>query len=244
MPPLLADPARSHPVLPPSFRLVTLRERDDAFRHACRLGADAVGTLVWVPRFHLLELAVVLGPDEPLRSARRAFYVGMAALAYAVGAYAPPDKPVQFVWPDTLLFDRARLGGGRLGWPEGCGEDDTPDWLVFSAMVLLSKHGAGDSGLTPGSTSLEDEGCEGQPGDLVGSFARHLLRGFHLWSDEGFDAIGTEYTSRLAEPETALRPRLAENGDLLFGHPAKRLELGPALNHVGWLDARAGRPRL
>jgi ABC-type nitrate/sulfonate/bicarbonate transport system permease component len=61
--------------LPPGFSLVTLREVGDAFAHAkanaAKLGA---GTLVFVGRFDLSEFAVVLEPDEPLATARRAFY--------------------------------------------------------------------------------------------------------------------------------------------------------------------------
>ena len=53
------------------FRLVTLREVGDAFEyakaHASELGA---GALIYVGRFDLAEFAVVLEPDEPLRSAR------------------------------------------------------------------------------------------------------------------------------------------------------------------------------
>ena len=52
------------------------------------------GTLVYVGRFDLAEFAVVLEPDEPLRTARRAFYAGMAALADALAAHAPPEKPI------------------------------------------------------------------------------------------------------------------------------------------------------
>ena len=71
------------------FRLVTLREVGDAFEyakaHASELGA---GALIYVGRFDLAEFAVVLEPDEPLRSARRAFYAGMAAMADALIAQA------------------------------------------------------------------------------------------------------------------------------------------------------------
>jgi hypothetical protein len=35
--------------------------------------------------------------------------------------------------------DRARLGGGRLAWPESCGEDAVPDWLVFSGMLIAAQ---------------------------------------------------------------------------------------------------------
>jgi len=71
--------------LPPPFRAVALREVGDAFAHAARIAADAgAGTLVHVGRFDVAEFAVVLEPDEPLRSARRAFYAGMAALTDAL----------------------------------------------------------------------------------------------------------------------------------------------------------------
>ena len=59
--------------LPPPFRLVTLREVGDAFAHAAAIAAEeGAGTLVYVGRFDLAEFAVVLEPDEPLRTARRA----------------------------------------------------------------------------------------------------------------------------------------------------------------------------
>src|SRR5262249_19292284 len=76
--------------LPRPFRLVTLREAGDAFAHATTIAAEAgAGTLVWVGRFDLVEFALVLEPDEPLATARRAFYAGMAALADALLVHAP-----------------------------------------------------------------------------------------------------------------------------------------------------------
>src|SRR5712672_926751 len=85
--------------LPPPFRAVTLREVGDAFAHASAIAAEeGAGTLVYVGRFDLAEFAVVLEPDEPLRTARRAFYAGCAALADALTVYAPPEKLIDFVW--------------------------------------------------------------------------------------------------------------------------------------------------
>src|SRR3954468_22900414 len=81
--------------LPPGFRAVTLREVGDAFAHAKANAAElGAGTLVFVGRFDLVEFAVVLGPDEPLRTAPRAFYAGMAALTDALMAYAPPERTI------------------------------------------------------------------------------------------------------------------------------------------------------
>jgi hypothetical protein len=238
------------PDLPPSYRLIVLRERADAFNHACGLGSQAgAGSLVWVRRFDVVEFAVVLEPEEPLVSARRAFFAGMSALADAVGSACPPDKPVEFAWPGTLLFDRARLGGGQLGWPQNCAEEEVPGWLVFSAMLLASKHGSGEPGLTPDSTSLEDEGCDFTHEALLESFARNLMRAFHLWNEQGFGPIAEEYLSRLGlrrkkDPWASI----ADNGDLIISCADRaqneRLALLPALEEAAWLDGVSRRPRL
>src|SRR5271169_6930556 len=88
--------------LPPPFRAVALREVGDAFAHAIRIAPDSgAGTLVHVGRFDLAEFAVVLEPEEPLRTARRTLYAGMAALGDALAALAPPEKPISFAWPDA-----------------------------------------------------------------------------------------------------------------------------------------------
>ena len=121
-------------VLPPAFRLVTLREVGDAFAHARANAADeGAGTLVFVGRFDLVEFAVVLEPDEPLRQARRAFYAGMAALADALAVNAPPEKPMHIDWPDAIRIDGGLVGGGRLAWPDNADENEPPEWLVFGA---------------------------------------------------------------------------------------------------------------
>src|SRR5476651_1608209 len=96
-----ARPLAPELILPPPFTLVRLRELGDAFAHAKSIAAEqGAGTLVYVGRFDLAEFAVVLEPDEPLRTARRAFYAGMAALADSLASHAEPDTPIEIVWPD------------------------------------------------------------------------------------------------------------------------------------------------
>ena len=95
--------------LPPGYTLVALREAGDAFAHGCAIAAEAgAGTLVWVRRYDLVEFAVVLEPDEPLVSARRAFFAGMNALADAIAAHCPPEREVKFDWPDAIIESFAR----------------------------------------------------------------------------------------------------------------------------------------
>jgi biotin-(acetyl-CoA carboxylase) ligase len=244
---VLAPPAPALD-LPPAYRLVTLRERGDAFAHACPIASEAgAGTFVWARRFDLLDIAVVLEPEEPLASARRALVLGMMALADAVGVHGTPEKSATIAWPDTLLYDGARLGGGRLAWPNGCGEGDTPEWLVFGATLMASKHGAGDPGLTPDSTSLEDEAFEPDAAARIAeSFARHLMAGFDAVDHEGFGPLASRYRERLAGAPGE-RLALEANGDLVVrtaDGTERRLALAAALATPAWLDLATGTPRL
>ncbi|MEO3434688.1 biotin/lipoate--protein ligase family protein [Inquilinus sp. CAU 1745] len=230
--------------LPPPYSLVPLREVGDAFAHACRIaGEKGAGTLVWVRRYDLAEFAVVLEPDQPLAEARLAHYVGMNALADTLIVHAPPKKPVLFDWPDALRVDGVMVGGGRLGWPDGADEDEPPPWMVFAGMIRTSAVRAGEPGTRPQFGGLDELGFqEIDSGDIVSSFARHLMVGFHEWGEDGFSGCGRRWLDRL-DIGKGPPPRLAENGDLLIGE-GKRRALAPALASPSWLDPATGAPWL
>ena len=177
--------------LPPPFRPVALREVGDAFGHACANAAElGAGTLVFVGRFDLVEFAVVLEPEEPLASARRAFYAGMVALGDALAALAPPEKPIAIEWPDTIRVDGGLVGGSQLAWPDDR-RTRCPDWLVFGAMIRTVSMTGEESGLRPLATALEEEGFGDAGAErLIEGFARHLMVAMDLWQESGFDAVG------------------------------------------------------
>ena len=234
--------------LPPPFRAIALREVGDAFAHAQQIAADAgAGTLVHVGRFDLVEFAVVLEPEEPLRRARRALYAGLAALADALAACAPPEKPISFDWPDAIRIDGGLLGGARLGWPPGATEDAPPRWLVFGAMIRTVAMGVEEPGLHPLAAALDTEGFDLGSGRLIEGFARHLMVAVDAWQQDGFDEVARSYLSRLA-PEKGARRDLDEDGDLLVRHigpkAAERRSLLGALAAPSWLDATTGSPLL
>ncbi len=244
--------------LPPPFRLVTLREVGDAFAHATAIAAqEGAGTLVYVGRFDLVEFAVVLEPEERLRTARRAFYVAMNALADALAVHAPPEKPISFVWPDAVRVDGGLVGGARLGWPTGADENEPPAWLVFGAMIRTVAMGEGDPGLRPLSSALEDEGFDDLgSGRLVESFTRHLMVATDTWQEKGFAEVAKTYLARLAPVAAAagegvktagVQRDLAGNGDLLVRRTAvpgtERHALVDALAEPSWLDPATGGPR-
>jgi biotin-(acetyl-CoA carboxylase) ligase len=228
---------------------VRLRERRDAFAHATDIAEKSgAGTLTYVGRFDLAEFAVVLEPGEPLRAARRAFYVGMVALTDALRAYAPPNKEVAIDWPDAVRVDGGLVGGGRLGWPSSAKEDEPPRWLVFGAMIRTIAMTDGEAGVHPLASALDQEGF-GEAGavQVTESFVRHLMRTLDTWQTDGFDGIAREFLSRLSRERQTIHA-IADNGDLLVRHISTDRtdlrDLRKALVSPSWLDPILGGPRL
>lgn len=229
--------------LPPPFELVTLRERGDAFAQAIALAPTrGAGTLVRTGRFDTLEFALILEPDEPLAQARVAFPFCMGALASALALHVPPQRPLSIRWPDAFLLDTVIHGGGRMAWPQGCGEDERPDWLAFGARVALEKAGGAD---IPLAMSLAEAGLdEIDPGLLLADFCAHLLSAFDLRAHEGLQAAGAIYLSTLDVGKAGLDRRLTETGDVILARPGgdDRLSLTDALDPSRWLAEMGEAP--
>lgn len=237
--------------LPPGYTLVPLREHGDAFAHGCSIASEAgAGTMVWVRRYDLVEFAVVLEPDEPLLSARRAFFAGMNATADAIAAHCPPERQVQFIWPDTILFDGGILGGGRLGWPAGCRESEVPDWLVFGVILRAADMAQVGETEAASGVALLNEGFEMVDTEaMIGSFARHLLTAFDQWNEQGFDPVARDYLSRLSGKGGNEQRGIDTNGDLLIRipgakGPVTRTGLVDALAKAAWYDPDYRAPKL
>jgi hypothetical protein len=141
----------------------------------------------------------------------------------------------------VIAFNGARLGGGRLGWPDDCADDQVPEWLVFSAMLIASKRHAGDPGLTPNSTSLEEEGFEPDaPDEFVEAFGRYLMLAFAGVQERGFEGWSEAYRRWMPNRRTA---QIDATGNLR-AKDGSVVELAPALAPLAWLDPRTGTPRL
>lgn len=243
-------------VLPPLYTAVRLRELGDAFTHAAEIAADSgAGTLVHVGRFDLVEFALVLEPEEPLRTARRALYAGLAALGDALISAAQPETMVEIAWPDAVIVNGGVVGGGRLAWPHGVAEDAVPPWLVFGAMIRLHPASDKEPGHSPGLTNLAEEGFGGLAEEgggglvtqrIIESFARHFMRALDSWQEDGFAAVARSYLERLT-PENGVRRDIDDNGDLLLRRMAsdavERKSLLEAIASPSWLDPATGAPR-
>ena len=229
--------------LPPPYRLVRTPARE-ALAEAVRLApADGAGTLVLHQSPGLLSFALVLEPEETLAEARRAFILGMAALADALAAHCPPERPVRLHWPDQIIYDAARLGGGRMAHAEGCAEDGVPDWIVFAAELIADRDHLAQPGQHPGSTSLAEEGFDPAE-DIVATFASYVMLYFDRWAHSGFDAVANAYLRRIDPP--LLRGVRRIEGDRLVeitgsGKARSHAALPEALARQNWRDAAGPR---
>ena len=244
-----AGPLTGDLILPPPFTLVRLRELGDAFAHAISIAAEqGAGTLVYVGRFDLAEFAVVLEPDEPLRQARRVFYAGMVALADALTAHAQPETVAS---PSTgrtaITVNRGMVGGGRLAWPQGIGEDETPPWLVFGAMIRTVSMTGAEPGANPLITALDEEGFA----DACRISWWKALPAIS-WSPSMPGRSKASTRSRAViwsgcRREPGLRHSIDDNGDLLLRRMDKpgieRRALLARLNKPAWFDPAAKEPR-
>lgn len=241
---MIATDAAQPLYLPPLFTLH--RTEGDPFAAACgRAREEGAGALFLSERPGLLAWALVLEPETPLADARRAFLLVMAAAADALAAHCLPERSVRIGWPDTLLYDMGRIGGGRLASPEGSAPAAVPDWLIAGIELIADRDDLAEPGRFPASTSLKEEHFECH-GDLVESFARNAMYRLDLWETRGFDAAAEDYLRRLV-PEGAATFRIGPTGDLLVRDPASGIEARPldaALAACAWRDPERGGPRL
>jgi biotin-(acetyl-CoA carboxylase) ligase len=226
--------------LPPPYHAVRLREFGDAFAHAVTLAPQrGAGTLVYVGRFDLAEFAVVLEPTDPLAKGRRVFYAGMAALADAIAAAAPPETAIHIEWPDALYVNWALVGGGRLAWPAKTGAGNVPEWLVFGATIRTASSTGVDPGLTPDLTALDQEGfAEISSNNIIEGFARNLMLLLNDWQEGRFTAVRKSYFERLARDDRQ-HWDIDDNGDLISriaNDKTERRALLPRLEKSEWLD--------
>lgn len=241
--------------LPPGYRAVGLREYKTAMTHAAEIAdTEGAGTLVYVRRYDMVEFALVLEPEEPLATARRAIYAVMNAAGDSLSFVVPPEKPVAFDWPDTIRIDGGIVGGAMLSWPKGAAETEVPAWLV-AGVVYRSIMPLQGGSQTPydtraiEGTGLDLEGVEVlDTTELIESFSRHLMVQFDRWREFGFEAVGRAYRDRLGDLK-ARRRDLADNGDLLERGLASedivaRHDLAASLAAPRWRDPATGEPWL
>jgi biotin-(acetyl-CoA carboxylase) ligase len=222
------------PSFPPLLRGLEVARGQDPFTKAvaeAALGADP-GLLVWARRADRMDAALVLAPEAPLGDALSIALAAALGLGDALGALAPPEVAVHFVWPGGFRVNGAVCGQMRAAASTEDAEAE-PDWLVIGITVpFLPETETDDPGLAPDRTCLWEEGCsEITPHALLESWSRHTLVWINTWMDEGLAPLHAAWTARAWKmgeplPVGGVFMGLDEHGNQLVRLP-ERTELRP-----------------
>lgn len=222
------DLAPTEPSFPPLWRGEPVPARLDPFEKA--LAAVMVepepGTLYWSQDHATMRGAMVLAPEMPLAEAMGAVFAVELGLADSLGALAPPEVAVHFVWPDRLTVNGALCGQVRAAASTADPRAE-PDWLVIGVALPIRSSG-GASGARPTATSLHDEGCiEITAPQLIESWSRHTLVWINRFIDDGLKPLHRAWNAKcdglgetIAYPRPGLFLGLDERGGMLLRQDA------------------------
>ncbi len=167
------------------------------------LGTDP-GLVCWARDATALRAALVLAPEAPLERAIGITFAVALGLGDALGALAPPEVAVHYVWPGTFKVNGADCGSMRAA-ASTSEPAAVPDWLVIGIEIPYlrppSGPGADDEpGRRPDQTCLSEEGCiEVTPLMLLESWSRHTLVWINRWLDDGFQPLHAAWRERAWE---------------------------------------------
>jgi biotin-(acetyl-CoA carboxylase) ligase len=196
------DPT-AQPSFPPLLRGEEVSPGIDPFAKAvaaAALGADP-GLICWSRDQTRLNAALVLAPEAPLGRAIGIIFAVAHGLGDALGALAPPEVGLHYLWPGGFKVNGADCG--RLRTAASTADPDIePDWLVIGVEVPYMPPADDpairiEPGLRPDQTSLIEEGCiEVTPLKLLESWSRHTLVWINRWLDDGFEPIHAAWLKR------------------------------------------------
>lgn len=178
----------NQPILPP---LLNPQEAEKPYQSAIdgvRARSCGAGDVFWTLSRHQVEITIVLEPEVSSLRAAEMGPLAMVAAADSLAVLLPPQVAVQFRGGQQILVNAGVVG--RIKTAMAAVEQDTqiPDWLVVSVKLgLRHDSNAGDPGLHPDVTALEEEGWDDPDGrKFIETFGRHFLSWMAIWNDDGF----------------------------------------------------------
>lgn len=162
-------------------------------------GEAGAGELIWSQDTDCASLAIILEPETSAEDALCMIPLAMVAAGDSIGAIGPPNMPITFDWPKTILANGAVVGGVDLQFPPNTKAEEVPAFMVLSLHLNITwksdaSSGQGNRHLEPGTnlarTVLHEEGA----GDLnrtiiIESWARHFTAWIDTWEQDGFKAV-------------------------------------------------------
>ncbi|MEK9911879.1 MAG: biotin/lipoate--protein ligase family protein, partial [Candidatus Puniceispirillum sp.] len=125
------DDYEGEPRLPPLLRAQAVEaEMLDAGDHHSYALAQAAqvdpGTVFYAEAGGIARFSVVLAPDVPTVQAAQMFHAMMVGVGDAIGALAPPEVEVNYLFPGYVLLNRGRAGTVQVSIDPAAGLQDEP----------------------------------------------------------------------------------------------------------------------
>ncbi len=222
---IVGQPDPTKPGFPPLLRGEALRANLDPVTKAVSMAMRGIdpGLVVWSEDTTAARAALVLTPEEPLETAIGILFAAELGLADSLGALAPPEVAVHFIWPDRIKVNGALCG--RMKVVASNNEPTSePDWLVIGMEIPIMPIREAEPGDTPDQTALSEEGC----GDitapqLIENWARHTMVWISRFVDDGIAPLHTAWREKcdtvgedVETPQKGTFMGLDENGGMLL----------------------------
>jgi biotin-(acetyl-CoA carboxylase) ligase len=199
----------AEPTFPPLLNGIPVEPEADPCDVACRAAAEGsagAGDVYWSRSETRLALALIVEPELPSAQALDMLFVAMVAFGDSIGAIAPPEVGVGYVWPQALLVNGARVGSVSLRLAPGSTPGEAPDWMVVEVNArIAAEEGMPEPGLYIDRTTLWDEGCGPLTRtEVLESFVRHLKTWIHDWETDGPRSVREAWLARAPKPGEAV----------------------------------------
>lgn len=221
------------PTFPPLLTGHVVSGRESAFAVACERAARGelgAGDVVWSRHVSRIEAAIVLEPEVGLETAAQTLLLAMVGLGDCLGALAPPQVGVTFIWPNVVCINGAPAGEIRAAAAANGDRATPPAWMALGLELRHRREPSDpEPGETPDITWLAEEGGEELTRtQIIESYSRHFLAWLNTWEDDGFRPVHDSWLYRAEQRDQEIELErgglcysgaflgLDENGNLLL----------------------------
>ena len=188
------------PQLPPLLTPIAVAEGQDVLAKALSSATTAdVGTVFYSEAVNVMEVAIVLGPEVPLRQSGQILYALMIGLGDAIGALAPRKSSSHTNSP-AIFCNRGRAGAVQLLPTRQLGAKMAGLACCCGYAGSVGPHGKRRCRRDPvglGHTSLAEKEEVISRTRLVESACRHFMAWVDRWQDDGFKPLHDLWVQRL-----------------------------------------------
>ena len=213
------------PTFPPLLSGEAVAAHLDPFDKALSsvLGAVDPRRVFWSRDANAMRAALVLAPEMPLADAMGAVFAVQLGLSDSLGALAPPEVAVHFIWPGGVKVNGARCGRTRAAASTAAPKEE-PDWLIIGVEQPVRPVSGHEPGATPDQTTLLEEGCvDITASGLIESWSRHTLVWINRFLHEGMEPLHVAWQGkcdaigeRVEYPESGVFVGMDEKGGMLL----------------------------